>query len=103
MRRGDINGFSRKKNGLEFEKIIDAVILSLLLHQEYAKKKMQSYPTEARVHVKARRCLKMMQISQYEHIFPSPLLHPQKAKPTPQDLRTQGSGPELLPRAVTRL
>lgn len=101
MRRGDINGFSRKKNGLEFEKIIDAVILSLLLHQEYAKK-MQSYPTEARVHVKARRCLKMMQISQYEHIFPSPLLHPQKAKPT-QDLRTQGSQPELLPRAVTRL
>lgn len=64
---------------------------------------MQSYPTEARVHVKARRCLKGMQISQYEHIFPSPLLHPQKAKPTPQDLRTQGSRPELLPRAVTRL
>lgn len=60
---------------------------------------MQSYPTEARVHVKAR----VMQISQYEHIFPSPLLHPQKAKPTPQDLRTQGSQPELLPRAVTRL
>lgn len=91
-----------KNNGIESGKIIDAVILSLLLHQEYAKK-MQSYSTEARTNVRARRCLKVMQISQYKHIFPSPLLHPQKAKPAPQDLRTLGSQPGLLPRAVTRL
>lgn len=38
MRRVDISGFSRKNNGVESERIIDAVILSLLLHQEYAKK-----------------------------------------------------------------
>lgn len=34
----DINDCKEKNNGVESEKIIDALILSLLLHQEYAKK-----------------------------------------------------------------